>query len=113
MNELDERATILRIYIGEADKHGHEALYKHLVKLLRARGIWGATAFRGMMGYGAKSVLHAASPLHLSQDLPILVEAVDRQERIEAILPEIMDLVKEGLVITQDVQMRKHGKGPA
>lgn len=109
MAELDERATILRIYLGESDKHGHEALYKHIVKLLRERGVWGATAFRGVMGYGAKSVLHAASPLRLSQDLPILIEAVDHAEKIEAVLPEIEALVKEGLVITEDVRIRKHG----
>ena len=60
---MTDRAMMLRLYLGEADKHGHEALYKHLVKLLQERGIWGATAHRGTMGFGAKSVLHAASPL--------------------------------------------------
>ncbi len=108
MDDLGERAMILRIYVGEADKHGHEALYKHLVKLLRERGLWGATAFRGVMGFGAKSVLHAASPLRLSQDLPILIEAVDRPEKIEAVLPEVAALVAEGLVLTEDVRVRKH-----
>lgn len=108
MDQLNENALILRIYLGEADKHGHEALYKHIVKLLRERGIWGATAFRGIMGYGGKSVLHAANPIRLSQDLPILIEAVDRAEKIEAILPEVAALVQEGLVITQEVRVRKH-----
>ena len=111
MDEIPERALILRIYVGEADKHGHEALYKHIVKLLRERGVWGATAFRGVMGYGAKSVLHATSPLRLSQDLPILVEAVDRAERIEAVLPEILPLVAEGLVLTEEVRVRRHATG--
>lgn len=108
MDPLGERALILRIYLGENDKHGHEALYKHLVKLLRERGLWGATAFRGVMGFGAKSVLHATSPLRLSQDLPILVEAVDRADRIEAVLPEVTALVQEGLVLTEEVRIRKH-----
>lgn len=108
MEEIAERALILRIYLGEADKHGHEALYKHIVKLLRERGIWGATAFRGLMGYGGKSVLHAANPIRLSQDLPILIEAVDREDKIEAVLPEIGALVQEGLVITEEVRVRKH-----
>lgn len=108
MEELRERALVLRIYLGEADKHGHEALYKHIVKLLRERGIWGATASRGLMGYGGKSVLHAASPLRLSQDLPIIIEAVDHEDKIEAILPEINVLVKEGLVTTEEVRVRNH-----
>ena len=108
MDEIPERALLLKIYLGEADKHGHEALYKHIVKLLRERGIWGATAFRGVMGYGGKSVLHAASPLRLSQDLPILIEAVDQADRIENVLPEICALVQEGLVLTEEVRVRKH-----
>lgn len=111
MDPMGERAVILRIYVGEADKHGHEALYKHLVKLLRERGLRGATAFRGVMGYGARSVLHAASPIRLSQDLPVVVEAVDREERILAILPEIDALVAEGLVTTQDVLVRRRPPG--
>jgi PII-like signaling protein len=105
---LDSEAVMLRIYVGEADKHGHEALYKHLVKLLRERGIWGATAYRGLMGYGAKSVLHAASPIRLSQDLPVVIEAIDRAEKIDAVLPELDGLVAEGLVVTMDVHVRRH-----
>lgn len=104
----DSKAVMLRVYLGDADKHGSEALFKHLVKLLRERGIWGATAYRGVMGFGAKSVLHAASPIRLSQDLPVLIEAVDTEEKIEAVLPEIVGLVKEGLVITLDVHVRSH-----
>lgn len=104
--DVSEHALILRIYVGESDKHGHEALYKHLVKLLRERGIAGATAFRGVMGYGAKSILHATSPIRLSQDLPVLIEAVDRAERIEAVLPEITALVTDGLVFTEDARIR-------
>jgi len=109
---LDSEAVMLRIYVGEADKHGHEALYKHLVKLLRERGVWGATAYRGLMGYGAKSVLHAASPIRLSQDLPVVIEAVDRAEKIDAVLPELDALVKEGLVLTMGVHVRRHAPGP-
>lgn len=105
------RAVLLRVYLGEADKHGHEALYKHVVKLLRERGVRGATAFRGVMGFGARSVLHAASPLRLSQDLPMLIEAVDAPEKIDAVLPELRAVVKGGLIVTQDVHVR-HDGGP-
>lgn len=103
---------MLRIYVGEADKHGHEALYKHVVKLLRERGLWGATAHRGLMGFGAKSVLHAASPLRLSQDLPIVIEAIDHEDKIEAVLPEVLALVQEGLVVTMPVDVRLHAARP-
>lgn len=113
MDPLDERALLLRIFVGEADKHGHEALYKHLVKLLRERGLRGATAHRGIMGFGAKSVLHAANPIRLSQDLPVVIEAVDRAERIEAVLPEVVALVKEGLVLTHEVRVRLHAPARA
>lgn len=108
MDEFGERALLLKIYLGEADKHGHEALYKHIVKLLRERGVWGATAFRGVMGFGGGSVLHAASPLRLSQDLPILIEAVGHADKIEGVIPELNDLIVEGLVVTQDIRVRKH-----
>lgn len=108
MERIPERALMLRIYIGEADKHGHEALYKHIVKLLRERGVWGATAYRGMMGYGAKSVLHAASPLRLSQDLPILIEAIDHGDKIDAVVGELASLVSEGLIVTFQVDVRLH-----
>ncbi|HLE97404.1 MAG TPA: DUF190 domain-containing protein [Candidatus Thermoplasmatota archaeon] len=106
--DLDERATLLRVYLGEADKHGHEALYKHIVKLLRERGFWGATVLRGVMGFGAKSVLHATSPIRLSQDLPIVIEAVDRPEKVEAVLPELEALVHEGLITTEEIRVRRH-----
>jgi hypothetical protein len=111
MDLMQERAVLLRIYVGEADKHGHEALYKHIVKLLREHGVWGATAYRGVMGYGAKSVLHAASPVRLSQDLPVLIEAIDHADKIDAVLPELDALVKEGLVVTMDVRVRRHAPG--
>jgi PII-like signaling protein len=105
------RALLLRIYVGETDKAGHEALYKHLVKLLRERGVAGATAFRGVMGYGARSVLHATSPLRLSQDLPIVIEAVDEPAKIEAVLPEVTALVAEGLVLTEEVRIHRRDPG--
>lgn len=108
---MSERALVLRVYLGEADKHGHEALYKHIVRLLRERGVWGATAYRGIMGYGARSVVHATSPLVLSQDLPILIEAIDRADKIEAVLPELDAFLQEGLIVTHEVQVRRHAPG--
>jgi PII-like signaling protein len=103
--EIRERALRLKIYLGEADRHAGQPLYKAVVLLLRERGVWGATATRGVLGFGKRSALHAATPLRLSEDLPIVIEAVDRASKIEALLPEITDLVKDGLVTTEEVDV--------
>lgn len=101
--EAVEEAVMLRIYLGESDKEGRHAAYKAIVHILREKGIWGATATRGLYGFGKKSVLHAASPLRLSEDLPIIVEAVDAHRKIEAVIPKIAPLVKGGLIVTVPV----------
>lgn len=106
MNAGDD-ARVLRIYVGEADKHGHEALYKHLVLLLRQQGAAGVTVTRGIMGYGARSVIHATSPLRLSQDLPVVLEVVDTPARIEALLPHVARAAPEAFVVTFDAQIRR------
>lgn len=102
--ELVEEATMLRIYVGESDKIGRHAAYKEIVQTLRKEGIWGATALRGLYGFGKRSVLHAASPLRLSEDLPIVVEAIDSRKKIDAVVPKIAPLVKGGLLVTLPVK---------
>ena len=102
--ELVEDALMLRIYVGESDKNGHEPAYKAIVHLLRREAIWGATVTRGIYGFGKKSVLHTANPLRLSGDLPIIIEAIDRRTKIEAVVPKVAPLVKGGLIVTMPVQ---------
>lgn len=102
--ELVEDAVMLRIYIGESDKNGHEPAYKAIVHLLRREAIWGATVTRGTYGFGKTSVLHTANPLRLSGDLPMVIEAVDRREKIEAVIDKIAPRVKGGLIVTVPVQ---------
>lgn len=102
--EVVEKAVMLRVYLGESDKVGRKAAYKAIVETLRAEGIWGATALRGVMGFGKKSLLHAASPLRLSVDLPIVVEAVDNAEKIERVLPKIAPMVRGGLIVKVPVE---------
>ena len=102
--EAVQDAYMLRVYLGETDKVGRHAAYKAIVHKLRERGIWGATVTRGLYGFGKKSVLHAASPLRLSQDLPIVVEAVDSRQKIEAVIAEIAPMVKGGLIVTVPVK---------
>lgn len=88
--ELTRDSKLLRVFIGEADKLGHQPLYEALVYAAKERGIAGATVIRGLLSYGASSRIHSAKLLDLSFDLPIVVEIVDQDEKIEELL-EIVD----------------------
>lgn len=108
---LPSEAELLRIFIGESDKHGHRPLYEVLVEAARKRGMAGATVTHGIMGFGKNSRIHTAKILRLSEDLPVIVEIVDTPERIEAFLPELDALIKEGLVTLEKVRviLYRHG----
>lgn len=90
--------VLMRIHIGESDKFHGKPLYQELVEMLRKRQYAGATVFRGIMGFGATSKVHTDHFLELSTDLPIVVECVETQERIDAVLPEIDDMIGGGLI---------------
>jgi len=96
-------AKLLRIYIGEADKWHGQPLAAALVERLRAEGVAGATVLRGVEGYGANSRIHTARVLRLSEDLPMVVEVVDRADRIDAVLGIIDEMVRDGMVTVADV----------
>ncbi len=106
--DLEERAVRLTIYVGESDRFKGRPAYKAVIHLLRAKGIWGATATRGVYGFGKVSRLHAAAPLRLSEDLPIVVEAVDTEEKLRPLLPELSEMVQGGLVTFEDVRVLRH-----
>jgi uncharacterized protein len=97
--------TLLRIHIGESDKWHGEALYQAIVKLFRAEGFSGVTVLRGVAGFGSSSVIHTDKVLRLSQDLPIVIEAVEAQERIDAILPHLDEMVDGGLITMEKVRV--------
>lgn len=99
-----EGALMLRIYMGESERIDGKPAYKEIVHRLRSEGIWGATVVRGTYGFGKRSVLHAASPLRLSEDLPMVIEAVDSKAKIDAVLPKIAPLVKGGLLVKVPVE---------
>ncbi len=105
MTAIDGPALLARIYIGEADRHDGAPLYEAIIRLLRDRGIAGATVFRGIEGFGANAHLHTSRILHLSEDLPILIEVVDREDRLRAVLPELDALVQDGLVTLERVEV--------
>ena len=95
---LPEEAELLRIFIGESDRHEGRPLYEAIVLEARKRGMAGATVLRGVMGFGADSRMHTAKILRLSEDLPIVVEIVDKPERIADFLPELDQMIQEGLI---------------
>lgn len=103
MNNMEDMLK-LEIYVGESEKHDGKPLWKTLLRRLQEKGIAGASAFRGVAGYGAGGEIHSLEVLRLSEDLPVLVVAVDVEEKIEEVLPDVRDLVKQGLVLTSSVK---------
>ncbi len=103
---LPEEGRLLRIFIGEDDKHEGQPLYEWIVHTARKEGLAGATVLRGMEGFGASSRLHTAKILRLSQDLPVVIEIVDTVERIDAFLPQIDHAIREGLATVEKVTIR-------
>jgi PII-like signaling protein len=102
---LPEEAELLRVFIGESDMHRGRPLYEAIVEEARRRGIAGATVLRGTLGYGAHSRIHTAKVLRLSEDLPMVIEIVDRPDRIMAFLPELDRMMDEGLVTLEKVRV--------
>ena len=98
MHGLTGERVLMRIHIGERDKHQGKPLYEAIVHLLRARHFAGATVFRGIMGFGASAGIHTEKVLRLSLDLPLVVECVDTEEKIQAILPELDEMIGGGLI---------------
>ena len=95
---LPEEAELLRIFIGESDHYHGKPLYEVIVLEARKRGMAGATVLRGIMGFGADSRMHTAKILRISEDLPIIVEIVDKPERIDEFLPDLDKMIQEGLI---------------
>jgi len=110
--QLPQDAVLLRIFIGENDRHQHRPLYEAIVLAARERGLAGATVIRGPMGYGASSRLHTAKILRLSADLPLVVEIVDTEEKVRAFLPTLETMMTtSGLVTLENVQVIRYGAG--
>lgn len=108
---LPAEGSLLRIFIGEGDKHEGIPLYEWIVRRAREQGLAGATVLRGLEGFGAHSRVHTAKILRLSTDLPIVVEIVDALEKIETFLPIIDHAIPEGLATVERVQIRFYRSG--
>src|SRR5580704_17629086 len=103
MMQVEEKAALLRIFIGENDRFDHHPLYEGIVLKAREQGLAGATVLRGPMGFGHSSRLHTAKILCLSEDLPVVVEIIDSEENITAFLPVLNKMIKGGMVSLEDV----------
>lgn len=108
---LPREGHLLRIFLGESDRHEGVPLHEWLVRRAREHGLAGATVLRGLAGFGAHSRLHTAKILRLSTDLPIVVEIVDTKEKIEAFLPVVDGAVVEGLATVEKVDVRFYRSG--
>jgi PII-like signaling protein len=102
---IPEDGYLLRVFVGESDKRDGKPLYEWLVLKAREAGIAGATVLRGIEGFGASSHIHTTRILRLSEDLPVVIVIVDRSERIDAFLPTLDELITEGLVVREDIDI--------
>ncbi|MDB6037327.1 MAG: hypothetical protein JWM99_1168 [Verrucomicrobiales bacterium] len=109
---IPEESTLLRIYLGESDRSGHQPLYQAIVEKARDNHLAGATVLRGSLGFGKSSRLHTAKILRLSMDLPIVIEIIDTEEKIAGFLPALKEMMAGGLVTTQPIRVIHYGAGP-
>lgn len=111
--KLEGQQQRLTIYIGESDRHGHTPLATEIVQRAHAAGLAGASVFRGVEGYGASNHIHTTRILSLSDDLPLAIVIVDRPDAISAFLAQLDELITEGLVVVEDVEVVKYvGRTP-
>jgi len=102
---FEGEGRLLRIFVGESDRWHGKPLYEAIVEVARREGLAGATVLRGIEGFGADSRLHTSRILRLSEDLPVVIEIVDRPELIDAVLPKLDEMVSEGLVTVETVRV--------
>jgi len=106
--KLEGKAKMMRIFVGESDRWKDKPLYRALVEGFRANDIAGVTVYRGILGYGANRRVRKGAPLGLSQDLPIMLSAVDTEEKLRKFIPVLDDMVTKGLVVLSDVDIIKY-----
>lgn len=103
--KIPTEGKLLRVFIGEADRWQGKPLYEEIVLLAKKNGMAGATVIKGFLGFGCKSHMHTAKLLRLSEDLPIVIEIVDSEEKINQFLPFLDEMVKEGLITLEKAQV--------
>lgn len=108
MQRLEGEQTLMRIFIGESDRYKNRPLHEVLLEFFRSRGFAGATVLRGVAGFGANSVLHTDKLLCLSQDLPLVIEVVDCEDKIETVLPELDAMVQGGMITLEKARVIRY-----
>ncbi|PZA07214.1 MULTISPECIES: DUF190 domain-containing protein [unclassified Meiothermus] len=106
--KLEGEAKLVRIFVGESDRWQGKPLYEAIVLEAKRQGLAGATVFKGVMGFGAHSRIHSAKILQLSEDLPVMIEIVDAEEKVRAFLPALEAMVGEGLVTMERVEVIRY-----
>jgi PII-like signaling protein len=110
--KTNSKAKLLRIFVGETDKHGHISVYEKIVTEARKNGLAGATVYRGIMGYGSNSRIHTAKVLRLSEDMPLVIEIVDTEEKINLFIPVVEEIFEEsnagGLITIEAAEIIKY-----
>ncbi len=112
MRDLTGEMTLVRVYFGDSDKHGHQRLSAALLERLRREGFAGATVLHGAAGFGATSVLHTDTIERLSVDLPVVVEVVDSAERVDALRAILDEMLTGGFVTMEPVHVLRYAAGP-
>jgi PII-like signaling protein len=110
---MEGTVSILTIYVGESDHWHGKPLYAAIVELARERGLGGATVMRGVMGYGAHSNIHTTAILRLSEDLPMVIQVIDSDEKIQQFATEVKPMVEEGLILISQSHAIIHGPNQA
>lgn len=111
MRVLTGQQVLVRVFVGESDLWRHQPLAMALVERLRKEGFAGATVFRGIAGFGARSVLHTSHILRLSEDLPVVIEIVDTEAHVQRLIPILDEMIGEGLVTMEKVEVLKYAPG--
>jgi PII-like signaling protein len=110
MPRMEGEQVLMRIFIGESDRWERRPLYAALLEMFRSRGLAGATVVRGVAGFGLHSIIHEAGILRLSADLPIIIEVIDDEARLEAVLPEVDRMMSGGLITMEKVRVIRYGE---
>lgn len=112
MRRIEGEQVLMRIFIGQSDHWQHRPLSMALIELFRAKGLAGATVLQGVAGFGPDSILHEARVFRLSQDLPLVIEVVDTEDHVRAVLPDVDRMMSGGLVTLEKVQVVRYAADP-
>ncbi len=108
MRRLDGEQSLMRVFIGESDRYHNKPLYKVLLEFFREEGFAGATVLKGVAGFGASSVVHTDRLVCLSQDLPLVIEVVDSEEKIEKVIPQLDEMLQGGMITLEKARVIRY-----